>query len=70
MASYSKMTTSSSAAMRSAWGLAAVRQTILAWIGRSRARRDLARLDPHLLADIGLDEVDVRRECARSFWED
>ncbi len=70
MASYSKMTTTGSAASRTAWTIAAVRQTVAAWRNRARARRDLARLDIHMLRDIGLDEVDARRESARPFWED
>jgi uncharacterized protein YjiS (DUF1127 family) len=35
---------------------------------RQRDRILLARLDPHLLRDIGLTDADVRRECAKPFW--
>jgi uncharacterized protein YjiS (DUF1127 family) len=39
-----------------------------AWaLHRSRAR--LAELDPHLLADIGLDEETARTEARRSVWD-
>lgn len=69
MASYSKMTTTGRAPSRTAWTIAAVRQTVAAWHARARARRDLARLDVHMLRDIGLDESDARRESARPFWE-
>ena len=45
---------------------------ILAWLfsGRERARSRtmLAGLDDRLLADIGLNRVDVARECDKPFW--
>jgi uncharacterized protein YjiS (DUF1127 family) len=35
---------------------------------RRRDRRMLARLDPHILRDIGLDAGRVTEECAKPFW--
>ncbi|MES0074800.1 DUF1127 domain-containing protein [Mesorhizobium sp. M0058] len=32
-------------------------------------RLDLAAVDDHLLRDLGLTREDVRRECAKSFWQ-
>ncbi len=44
-----------------------------AWLPRAwRAhvtRRELARLDAHLLRDIGVDRLDARREAERPFWD-
>lgn len=34
-----------------------------------KERRDLARLDPHLLKDVGLSEDERRREIRRSVWD-
>lgn len=36
---------------------------------RHRQRLDLAEIDDHLLRDLGLTAEDVRRECAKSFWQ-
>lgn len=36
---------------------------------RRRDRNRLARLDAHLLRDIGLDPQEARRECAKPFWQ-
>ncbi len=44
------------------WALPAV------WRERSRARRQLALLPDHLLADIGLDRARVARECRKPFF--
>ena len=35
----------------------------------ARSRRALARLDAHLLADIGLTEAEAGREAARPRWD-
>jgi uncharacterized protein YjiS (DUF1127 family) len=35
---------------------------------RRRQLRALAELDDHLLRDIGLRRVHVRRACSQSFW--
>ena len=34
-----------------------------------RERRQLGRLDPHLLADIGLSDRAARAEAARPIWD-
>ncbi|WP_425100537.1 DUF1127 domain-containing protein [Tropicibacter sp. S64] len=39
------------------------------WAQRSRTRKALAQLDPHLLHDIGLDRHTAAREAARMFWQ-
>lgn len=38
-------------------------------LARRRDRQRLARLDTHLLRDIGLDPQQVRRECTKPFWQ-
>ena len=43
---------------------------LLAWNARHRMRRDLARLDPHLLRDIGLTEGQALAESRKPFWAD
>ena len=42
--------------------------TLHALIARHRSRQALGRLDDRLLADIGLDRDQARREAARPFW--
>jgi uncharacterized protein YjiS (DUF1127 family) len=37
---------------------------------RQRDRQQLARLDAHLLRDIGLDAQEAEAECAKPFWKD
>ena len=39
------------------------------WYDRHLQRRDLAEIGDHLLRDLGLTREDVRRECAKSFWQ-
>jgi uncharacterized protein YjiS (DUF1127 family) len=39
------------------------------WANRSRQRRQLARLDAHMLEDIGLTVEQVREEMAKPFWK-
>jgi uncharacterized protein YjiS (DUF1127 family) len=39
------------------------------WSRRSNTRRHLEELDAHRLADIGLNELDRQRECAKWFWQ-
>ncbi|MBZ9672185.1 DUF1127 domain-containing protein [Mesorhizobium sp. B2-1-8] len=47
-----------------------VRSRLLArWYDRHLQRRDLCEIDDHLLRDLGLTRQDVRRECAKSFWQ-
>ncbi len=38
------------------------------WAERRRSRDALARLDAHLLADIGLDLQAATREATQPFW--
>jgi uncharacterized protein YjiS (DUF1127 family) len=40
------------------------------WYDRHLQRLDLAEVDDHLLRDLGLTRQDVRRECAKSFWQE
>ena len=40
------------------------------WEDRRRTRSALARLDDHLLRDIGLPEDHAQTECAKPFWRD
>ena len=39
------------------------------WYDRHLQRLDLAEIDDHLLRDLGLTPEDVRRECAKFFWQ-
>ncbi len=48
----------------------AIAQAVFTWEIRRQARRDLARLDPHLLNDIGLTSRMVDCECNKPFWRD
>ena len=43
---------------------------IATWRTRMSARRALARLDEHMLRDIGLDRLTANREASRRFWQD
>jgi uncharacterized protein YjiS (DUF1127 family) len=38
-------------------------------LARRRDRALLARLDPHLLKDIGVSSTEASRECAKPFWQ-
>ncbi|RUV31908.1 DUF1127 domain-containing protein [Mesorhizobium sp. M7A.F.Ca.MR.148.00.0.0] len=47
-----------------------LRSRLLArWYDRHLQRLDLAEIDDHQLRDLGLTRQDVRRECAKSFWQ-
>lgn len=50
--------------------IAAVLGLVAVVAARRKGRRDLARLDDHLLRDIGLDRAAARVECSRRFWQD
>ncbi|MDM7930654.1 DUF1127 domain-containing protein [Tabrizicola sp.] len=50
-------------------GLAALSATLTTALARRRDRAFLARLDPHLLKDIGLTSAEVDHECAKTFWQ-
>jgi uncharacterized protein YjiS (DUF1127 family) len=43
--------------------------TVALWLERSRQRRHLARLDYHMLRDIGLSHGAARGECDKRFWQ-
>jgi uncharacterized protein YjiS (DUF1127 family) len=43
---------------------------LMAWQVRQATRADLARLDPHLLDDIGLAARTRDAECDKAFWQD
>ncbi len=45
-----------------------VDQTVATWIVRTKDRRQLSRLNDHLLNDIGLNRFDVAREINKPFW--
>jgi len=48
--------------------IAAVDRTLALWDLRARSRRDLARLDDHLMRDMGFDPIEARREANKPFW--
>jgi uncharacterized protein YjiS (DUF1127 family) len=39
-----------------------------AWRERSRQRRELSGLSPHLLKDMGIDPADAAQEAGKPFW--
>jgi uncharacterized protein YjiS (DUF1127 family) len=43
-------------------------RAVQVWLNRRRERAQLAQLDAHLLRDIGLSEMDARREATKHFW--
>ncbi len=43
---------------------------LAAWDDRRRTRASLARLDDHLLADIGIGSAGAAQELAKPFWRD
>lgn len=50
--------------------LVSVALALAAWDDRRRTRTSLARLDTHLLNDIGLGAERAATECAKPFWRD
>lgn len=50
--------------------LANVVGMLLAWQQQHRARANLARLDDHMLRDIGLTPADAQYESSKPFWRD
>ena len=50
-------------------GISALRRLVVRWMARRRDRQALARLDTHLLRDIGLDAGRAADEAARPFWK-
>jgi uncharacterized protein YjiS (DUF1127 family) len=60
-------------ASRRRHGLATLRGMIATWRERIRLRRHLAqmaRANPHLIADIGLTRRQLEAEIAKPFWRD
>ena len=47
-----------------------VRALLSLWQQRSRQRKCLLRLDPHLLNDIGVSRAQALAEAAKPFWVD
>ena len=47
---------------------AAVR--VVTWEARQRTRKDLRRLPPHLLRDVGIDPMTAQAESSRRFWQE
>jgi uncharacterized protein YjiS (DUF1127 family) len=45
------------------------RNRLLAMVQARRSRRVLARMDDHMLADIGLGRGDAMMEAARPMWD-
>ena len=45
-----------------------VAEMLLTWLDRTRHRRQLGQLSPHMLKDIGLSRADVEAEVAKPFW--
>jgi uncharacterized protein YjiS (DUF1127 family) len=48
--------------------VSSVLQTVYTWQQHNRSRRHLARLNNHLLRDIGLTRDDIRYQTSDSFW--
>ncbi|WP_119302435.1 DUF1127 domain-containing protein [Dongia deserti] len=49
--------------------LSAVTTTLRLWARRHHDRRDLLRLDDHMLRDIGLDRSRAGEMASRPFWQ-
>jgi uncharacterized protein YjiS (DUF1127 family) len=45
-------------------------KTLAVWHQRRRARNGLARLDRHMLSDIGLTPGEALNEHSKPFWRD
>jgi uncharacterized protein YjiS (DUF1127 family) len=43
-------------------------EMLLTWVERSRERRHLGLLSPHMLKDIGISRADVEIEMSKPFW--
>lgn len=50
--------------------LLALALAVARWEDRQRTRSALARLEDHLLRDIGLPRDHAHTECAKPFWRD
>jgi uncharacterized protein YjiS (DUF1127 family) len=49
--------------------MSSMKTTVTEWNQRIQGRRDLARLSPRILADIGLTKFDVEVEVNKPFWK-
>lgn len=45
-------------------------QLFSVWRERNRQRREIARLDDRMLADIGLSRIEATREANKAFWQE
>lgn len=45
-------------------------QLLKVWRERNRQRREIARLDDRMLADIGLSRMEATREANKAFWQE
>ena len=59
---------SAASATRSATSLGRMLGLVRLWIEKRRQRLELAELNDHQLADIGLTRDEARREAAQPFW--
>ena len=48
--------------------VARIVSTVQTWAGRSSARAGLAKLDPHMLRDIGVHADEAAHEATKPFW--
>ena len=46
-----------------------IKQLLRVWMQRARTRRQLAKLLPHELDDIGVDAVSAEVESRKPFWQ-
>lgn len=46
-----------------------VAETLLSWEIRRHTRRNLSRLDAHMLRDVGLSAHDAHIEAEKPFWQ-
>ncbi|MDX1540826.1 MAG: DUF1127 domain-containing protein [Geminicoccaceae bacterium] len=53
---------------RRGWLRSAV-ESMFAWDGRARSRRQLCDLDDRLLKDIGISRADALCEALKPFWK-
>ena len=50
------------------WLSVRIADLMLLWMERADQRRQLARLDSHLLKDIGVTRPEAAREASKPFW--
>ena len=49
--------------------LQSIKQKVTYWRAVSKQRKQLAKLDDHMLADIGLSREQVKFEVSKPFWK-